>query len=192
MSTLSERSEYIDSGFYAALVDHFRDWQDDAAEIGDPALRDSCRRLLEREARLLEENRHEDWLALFAPECVYWVPATPGGGDPRREVSIAFDDRRRLGDRIFRLRSPYAWSQQPPSRTSRLIANVTAFRTADPEIVMVRSTFHVTELQDGDRRCYAGWAAHRLRRAGDGWEILVKQVNLIDCDRNLRNPSITL
>ena len=37
-----------------------------------------------------------------------------------------------------------------------------------------------------------GWSAHRLRRAGDGWEILVKQVNLIDCDRNLRNPSITL
>ena len=42
-------------------------------------LRDSLRRLLETEARLLEQNRLDDWLALYAPECVYWVPATPGG-----------------------------------------------------------------------------------------------------------------
>ena len=33
---------------------------------------------------------------------------------------------------------------------------------------------------------------HRLRRSGDGWDILVKQVNLIDCDQNLRNLSVIL
>ena len=27
---------------------------------------------------------------------------------------------------------------------------------------------------------------------GAGWKILVKQINLIDCDRNLRNPSLLL
>ena len=31
-----------------------------------------------------------------------------------------------------------------------------------------------------------------LAESGDRWEILVKQVNLINCDQNLRNPSITL
>jgi hypothetical protein len=30
-----------------------------------------------------------------------------------------------------------------------------------------------------------------VERAGR-WEIQVRQVNLIDCDRNLRNPSIVL
>ena len=30
------------------------------------------------------------------------------------------------------------------------------------------------------------------QRQGGGWEILVKQVNLVDCDQNLRNPSIIL
>lgn len=190
-------SYYVDSGFYADLAAAFDGWQDDAREIADPAVRDSCRRLIDREARLLEQDRHEDWLALYAPECIYWVPATPGGGDPRREVAVAFDDRRRLEDRIYRLRSPYAWSQQPGSRTSRLVSNVTPFATDDPATVMVRSTFHLTEYQDGDFRRYAGWCGHRLRRIADdaaprAWEILVKQVNLIDCDRNLRNPSITL
>ena len=61
---------------------------------------------------------------------------------------------------------------------------------------MTRSSFLISELQAGDRRLWAGWYAHRLRRAeaveGPEWEILVKQVNLIDCDGNLRNPSITL
>lgn len=189
-------SYYVGTDFYAGLAAAFAGWQDESAEIADAAERDACRRLVEREARLLEQDRHEDWLALFAPECVYWVPASRDGGDPRREVAIAFDDRRRLEDRIFRLRNAYAWSQQPRSRTSRMVSNVTVFATGDPDVVMVRSTFHTTELRDGDFRAYAGWYGHRLRRTegagGLGWEILVKQVNLIDCDRNLRNPSITL
>ena len=187
----SETSWYIDAGFYGDLIAHFTGWQDDAAEIADPALRESCRALVEREARFLEQDRHDDWLALYAAECVYWVPAARDGGDPRTEVAVAFDDRRRLEDRIFRLKNAYAWSQQPASRTSRMVSNVTPFSTDDPGIVMVRSNFHITEFQDGDFRTYAGWTGHRLRGVGDGWEILVKQVNLIDCDRNLRNPSIT-
>lgn len=193
----SRSSYYLGSDFYRDLVDAFTGWQTDAAEIVDPALRDSCRRLIDREARLLEQDRHEDWLALYAAECVYWVPASPDGGDPRREVAIAFDDRRRLEDRVFRLQSPYAWSQRPASRTSRLVSNVALYETADTDVVMARSTFHITEFQDGDIRRYAGWCGHRLRRIeaednGRNWEILAKQVNLIYCDRNLRNPSITL
>lgn len=187
-------SYYVNTGFYAELVDAFTGWQSDDAEIADPELRDACRRLIEREARLLEQDRHEDWLAMYAAECLYWIPASLDGGDPRREVAVAFDDRRRLEDRIFRLRNAYAWSQQPVSRTSRLVANVTPFATDDPDILMVRSTFHITEFQDGDFRTHAGWYGHRLGLAesGDRWEILVKQVNLINCDQNLRNPSITL
>ena len=34
--------------------------------------------------------------------------------------------------------------------------------------------------------------AHRLARDGNSWKILVKQINLIDCDQNLRNPSLLL
>ena len=51
-------------------------------------------------------------------------------------------------------------------------------------------TFLTTEFQAGETRTYAGWYGHRLRRNREGWDILVKQVNLIDCDQNLRNPSI--
>ena len=63
------------------------------------AVRDEFRRLMEREARLLDQLRYDDWLAMYTAECIYWVPSTPGAGDPRREISVMFDDRRRLEDR---------------------------------------------------------------------------------------------
>ena len=185
-------SHYINEDFYASLTDAFSDWQTESAEITDAARRDEFRLLLEREARLLEQDRYADWLAMYAPECLYWVPASADGGDPMREVAIAFDDRRRLEDRVYRLGTDYAWSQQPASRTSRIVSNVAAFETADDAVVMTRSTFLVTEFHAGDYRSWAGWTGHRLRRNGDGWEFLVKQVNLINYDQNLRNPSITL
>ncbi len=190
-------SYYVGDDFYQDLVDAFADWQSDRSEIADIGTRDSCRRLVEREARLLDAAALDvkvldRWLALYAPECVYWVPATPNGGDPRREIAVSFDDRRRLEDRIFRLKNDFAWSQMPRSRTARLVSNVTVFGGRRQNEAMIRSTFLTTELQAGDKRTYTGWYGHRVRRKGDGWEILAKQVNLIDCDMNLRNPSIIL
>jgi benzoate/toluate 1,2-dioxygenase beta subunit len=188
----SVSSYYIDDTFYRELVESFSDWARDDREIADPAVRDACRRLLEREARLLDQRRFDDWLGLYARRCLYWVPVTPEGGDPRRQVAISFDDRRRLEDRLFRLKTGYAWSQVPPSRTTRLITNVEVFGTTEAALYMVRSTFLISEFRAGETRILSGWSGHRLARREGGWEILVKQVNLIDCDQNLRNPSIIL
>jgi 3-phenylpropionate/cinnamic acid dioxygenase small subunit len=189
----SRSSWYVDDAYYRKLVEDFSGWQRDELAAADPALRDRCRALLEREARLLDEGRFEDWLGLYAPECLYWVPATPsGGGDPRREVALAFDDRRQLESRIFRLRTGYAWSQVPQSRTVRLISNVEVFRTDAAPVWMIRSNLLVSEFRSGESRILSGWCAHRVTEQAERWQILVKQVNLIDCDQGLRNPSIML
>jgi benzoate/toluate 1,2-dioxygenase beta subunit len=186
------RVSTLDDAFYAALVASFSDWQRDDLEVTNAAVRDRCQALLHREARLLDEWRFEHWLALYAPECLYWVPASPGGGDPRREVAVAFDDRRRLEDRVYRLRTGYAWSQVPPSRTARIVSNVEVFTAAEPATYMVRSTFVINEFRAGDTRRLAGWSGHRVAQRDGRWRIVVKQVNLIDCDQNLHNPSVIL
>jgi len=179
---------YVDQAFYDELVRDFSAWPD--AEIGDPGTREKCRMVLHREARLLDQGRFEDWLAMYAAQCVYWVPATPGG-DPRREVAVAFDDRRRLEDRVYRLRTGHAWSQAPASRTARLVSNIEVFPHSD-DSVMVRSSFLVSEWRAGYKQLWSGWCGHRLRYRGGRYEIEVRQVNLIDCDQNLRNPSFLL
>ena len=186
----SRSSYYIDEAFYEDLVRSFADWQRPEHELADPALRDECRRLLEREARYLDQRRFEDWLALYAEECVYWAPATPEGGDPRREVAVVFDDRRRLEDRVYRLQTGNAWSQVPASRTVHLVGNVEIFSTADQNILMLRSNFLISEFRAGDSRILSGWNAHRIAWHEKRWQIRVKQVNLTECDQNIRNPSI--
>jgi 3-phenylpropionate/cinnamic acid dioxygenase small subunit len=185
-------SYYVNGAFYRELVENFSDWQKDELSIYDPASRDLFRGLLEREARLLDQLRFDEWLALYTPECLYWVPTTPEGGDPRREVAISFDDRRRMEDRIFRLRTGYAWSQAPKSRTVRMVSNVEVFATGREDVRMVRSNLLISEFRVDGTRLLSGWCGHRFVQHAGRWLIAVRQVNLIDCDQNLRNPSIIL
>lgn len=178
---------YVDDALYDELIRSFSRWPE--SEISDAGVREQCRMLLHREARLLDEGRFDDWLAIYAENCLYWVPATPGGGDPRREVAVAFDDRRRLEDRVYRLRTGHAWSQTPPSRTVRTVSNVEIFAGANTGL-LVRSNLLITEFRVGETRQLAAWCGHRLRPSQGRYEIEVRQVNLIDCDQNLRNPSV--
>jgi 3-phenylpropionate/cinnamic acid dioxygenase small subunit len=198
----SRISYYVNDALYRELIANFSDWQDDARAVADAAVRDQFRRLIEREARLLDQLRYDDWLNMYAAECIYWVPSTPRAGDPRREISVMFDDRRRLEDRIYRLRTGFAWSQAPASRTVRLITNLEVFATASEQVRMLRSNFLISEFWGDETRVLTGWAGHRVVRnsggggggggRGDVWKIQAKQVNLIDCDQSIRNPSIIL
>jgi 3-phenylpropionate/cinnamic acid dioxygenase small subunit len=188
----SRSSHYVNDVLYRELMANFSDWQDDARAVADVAIRDEFRRLLEREARLLDQLRYEDWLKMYAAECIYWVPSTPGAGDPRREISVMFDDRRRLEDRVYRLHTGFAWSQAPASRTVRMISNVEVFAAAHDDTRMLRSNFLISEFWGDETRVLTGWAGHRVVRDGSQWKIQAKQVNLIDCDQCIRNPSIIL
>jgi 3-phenylpropionate/cinnamic acid dioxygenase small subunit len=188
----SRSSYYVTDQFYRELIANFTDWQRDECAVADPAERELFRMLLEREARLLDQLRYEDWLKLYAPECIYWVPSTPGAGDPRREVAVMFDDRRRLEDRVFRLRTGFAWSQAPASRTVRLITNVEVFATGREAVRMVRSNFLISEFWGDETRLLAGWTGHRFVQQNGRWDIQAKQVNLLECDQSIRNPSIVL
>jgi 3-phenylpropionate/cinnamic acid dioxygenase small subunit len=188
----SRSSYYVDGDFYRTLIARFGDWQDDARIVNDYVERDMFRSLLERETRLLDQHRYQDWLKMFTPECVYWAPGRPDGGDPRTEIAVIFDDRRRLEDRVFRLCTGYAWSQAPRSRTVRLVTNVEVFSTAEANRRMVRANFLISEFWDNETRLLSGWFGYNLEHAGDGWLIQAKQINLIDCDQCIRNPSILL
>ena len=93
---------------------------------GHAALDDAeVARFLAREARCMDEGRYDEWLSLWTEDGLYWVPCNHDDTDPMREVSLIYDDRRLLETRIRRLASPRMYSQEPRSRTSRTVANVT-------------------------------------------------------------------
>ena len=188
----SRFSYYVDDALYRELIEDFAALRAADESVLDLAERDLFRALVEREARFLDQLRFKDWLSCYTAECLYWVPSTPNGGDPRSEIAVMFDDRRRIEDRVYRLSTGFAWSQAPTSRTVRIVSNVEVFASRNDDQRMVRSNFVIHEFWDNETRELAGWAGHRFRRAGGVWNISAKQVNLLECDQSIRNPSIIL
>ena len=133
------------------------------------------------EARLLDERRWDDWLALFAEDGWYWVPLEEGQASPRDTVSLIYDDRRLLETRIRRLAEAALHAQTPVSRTSRIVVNPT-IEAEDGDEVTIRAKFEMIEYRRDARRVFAGTTWHLLRREGSGFRILWKRVDLVDCD----------
>jgi 3-phenylpropionate/cinnamic acid dioxygenase small subunit len=140
-----------------------------------------CEQFLLHEARLLDEARFDDWLALFTADGWYWVPSEPGQDNPHDTVSLIYDDRRLLETRVRRLASPRIYSQEPRSRTSRIVSNVTV-EDAGANACTVRSKFLIVEYRRESQRIFAGTALHRLVLADFGIRIAWKRVDLVDCD----------
>jgi 3-phenylpropionate/cinnamic acid dioxygenase small subunit len=143
-----------------------------------------CERFLVHEARLLDEGHFDQWLALFTADCGYWVPSEPNQASPRETISLIYDDRRLLETRVRRLASPRIYSQEPPSRTSRMIGNVT-IEAAEADGSTVRSKFQLVEYRRESQRIFAGTSFHRLVRGGNGIQIAWKRVDLVNCDAPL-------
>lgn len=133
------------------------------------------------EAALLDAREWTPWLALFAEGGMYWVPLVPGQVDPVNHVSLFYENAMMREVRARRLEQVRAWSQQPLVRSSRLVGNV---RLLPPEdgLVVVASTFILTEWRAPRQRILAGRYTHRLRATDAGLRIVQKRVDLIDCD----------
>ena len=82
----SKVSYYINDDYYTSLIDGLKDWENETGYASQETQQE-IERFLFREARLLDEGKLEDWLSLFSSECLYWIPITPGGGNPLKEVS---------------------------------------------------------------------------------------------------------
>jgi 3-phenylpropionate/cinnamic acid dioxygenase small subunit len=146
----------------------------------------ACEGFLIYEARLLDEARFDEWLALFTADAWYWVPSQPDQKSPRDTISLIYDDRRLLETRVRRLSSPRIYSQEPRSRTSRIVANVTIEdAAADGQACTARSKFQLLEYRRNAQTPYAGTSFHRLVCAGGDIRIAWKRVDLVNCDAAL-------
>ncbi|HMK78083.1 MAG TPA: aromatic-ring-hydroxylating dioxygenase subunit beta [Xanthobacteraceae bacterium] len=146
--------------------------------------REECEAFLLHEARLLDEARFDEWLALFTLDAQYWVPSEPGQASPHDTVSLIYDDRRLLETRVRRLASPRIYSQEPRSRTSRIVANVTLEESA-ADHALTRSKFMMIEFRRDEQRLFGGSCLHRLVRRDGALRIRWKRVDLVNCDAPL-------
>ena len=142
------------------------------------------------EARLLDEQRYEEWLALFADDATYWVPLEQGQKDPFETSSIIHDDRTLLELRVKQLRHPRAHARQPLARTVHQIGNI-SIEDQKGEL-RVRSSLVVVEFRNEKQRLYGALVEHRLRKKGDTFQIARKRVDLVNSEGELDGIAILL
>jgi benzoate/toluate 1,2-dioxygenase subunit beta len=151
-----------------------------------PVDRRQVENFLYREARLMDSHAYDDWLALWTGDALYWVPANEDDIDPERHVSIVYENRAGLEDRIARLKSGAAYAQDPKSRLCRVVSNVEVEDGNNGE-VMVYATFNLTALRRRRMDTFAGRLIYKLRREGDSFKIAYKKVLLINNDEVIHN-----
>jgi 3-phenylpropionate/cinnamic acid dioxygenase small subunit len=115
-----------------------------------PDLQHRVEQFLYAEAQLLDDHEFNDWIRLFTDQAHYWVPTRNTRTNRERGKEIAArgegahvdDDMVRLRGRIRRSTSGLAWSEEPPSRTRRLLSNI-RIQQRDGGLLDVRLNFWV-------------------------------------------------
>ena len=140
------------------------------------------------EARLLDEARWDEWLALFAEDGHYWVPLSPEQTDPLGHNSLAYEDALLLRLRIERLKEG-PFSQHPRSRCQHVL------QQPEPDgeqagLQVVRTAFMYAEVRGDEQQVHAGTTRHHLRDTAEGLRIVLKRVDLLSSGMAL--PSLQL
>jgi 3-phenylpropionate/cinnamic acid dioxygenase small subunit len=145
-------------------------------------------RFVYREARLLDERRFRDWLTLFTDDIHYWM-AQRTTRYPKVSKAIKLVDENCYDDddlphagglalydenldslerRVARLETGLAWSEDPPSRTRRLITNIEVEPADRESEVRVYSNFLVYKNRAETEQDFFVGSRKDLLRCVDG------------------------
>ncbi len=145
-------------------------------------------RFVYHEARLLDEQRWDAWLALFSEDGHYWVPLGPEQTDPLGHNSLAYEDALLLRLRVERLKEG-PFSQHPRSRSQHVL-QLPEVLPSEAGLHVVRTAFMYTEIRGDEQQVHAGTMVHHLRESGDGLRIVLKRIDLLSAGMAL--PSLQL
>ncbi len=145
-----------------------------------------------REARLLDKQMFEPWLDLFTEDAVYWVPAGHDDIDPREHVSVIHDNKAAMERRVKRLRSGFAYAQEPASRVHRLVSNVEIGEKQPDGDLGVSTMMLLVELSRHRQTIHSARCEFVLHQNGEGWKIRRKKVNLLRNNEPLESTPFLL
>lgn len=137
-----------------------------------------------REARLLDNECWEDWLATLSEAVHYWMP---GIENRRREDKLGtysaehmalFDDSLRdLKRRVNRFNQPSAWAENPPTRNVHLVSNIEVYAGDNAGEYRVYSCFVNIRSRGLDEQYQlAGRREDVLRLEAEGLKLLKRKI----------------
>lgn len=151
--------------------------------------------LILEEARLLDEWRLDEWLALYASDARYWLPIDESA-DPNVVTSLVYETRQILELRVEQLMRQDRHSQTPRSELMRTISNV----EIDEDALSANYCLLAVEVRSGDwrqrglgeKRLFAGRSRLRLRLDDGALRIIAKEIVLLDRRQPIEGLSFIL
>jgi 3-phenylpropionate/cinnamic acid dioxygenase small subunit len=145
--------------------------------------------LLSREACYLDERRWDEWIALFAKDCEFWVPTWTAEGhlttNAQTELSLMyFAGRGGLEDRIVRIRSGRSPAALPLPRTTHIVSNILPLEPPQARHLRLRSSWacHAYFPLMDTNHTFFGRAEYELALRDEGW-VIVKKKTTLENDR---------
>lgn len=136
---------------------------------------------LYREARMLDDHKLDEWLALFTEDTEYIVPLreqVQGDVEPAGHPIIR-DDKQMLMARVRKDDTGISHVEIPRSMTTHLVSNVTVDEGSNAGEYTVRSNFVVRQARKlRDEAWWVGRRTDTLRRVDGAWKIARREVML--------------
>ena len=131
---------------------------------------ESIQTFLYQEARALDDRRWDDWLAFYAPDVNFHMPAWDDDGglttDPQKEVSlIYYPSRAGLEDRIFRIETERSSATIPDTRHGKSISNLEVL-SQDENSVKLRFNWITNSFRYDILDTYFGYSEYTLDTSG--------------------------
>ena len=141
------------------------------------------------EAELLDERRHDEWLALLAEDIRYWMPMRRNVkfDDNEKEFTRETEDvswfdegKDTLTRRVRQIQTGIHWAEEPRSRICHMVSNVMLLDvTPDGREVAAKSRFLIYRNRvETETDLLVGKREDTLRRDGDGWLIARRKIIL--------------
>ncbi|MFZ3032418.1 MAG: 3-phenylpropionate/cinnamic acid dioxygenase subunit beta [Parvibaculum sp.] len=138
------------------------------------------------EAAMIDGREYRAWLDLWTEDCSYWMPIrrTVTLSDieleftKRGDMSFYDDDKNSLTMRVVKMESGSAWSEDPPSRTRHIVANVRILgKTGNETTVEVAFMLYRSRLNT-EENMWVGRRVDRIRRVGDDLKLCGREIYL--------------
>ncbi len=152
-------------------------------------LRAEAEAFLQHEADLLDARRYRDWLGLLTADVAIWAPIarsirlgadTPEFSAEGEDANWLDEGLETLTQRVKQLETGVHWAEQPPSRTTRMVANIAVAGGEGGEIA-VRCRFLLYRNRNEDEEdIFVGKRNDLLRRAADGTLRLARREIYLD------------
>ena len=155
------------------------------------------------EAELLDSHRYLEWIELFADDVHYWAPTRTTRTHRERDREIATEDQScyiddnlyYLRGRVRRLTSGVSWSEEPPSRTRRLITNVRISENDDGSLDVTSNFYVYRSRLERHQDWFVGERFDVLRpvdRGATGYPFVIAARKIVLEQTTLLSPSISV